>query len=97
MPLLNASWMVASHYKPGEVGKGEWGSLPHNPPWAVDAWGLGCLLQVGPYPEVCCRVVTRVRLLCRSVRATRISFSHRTPLLHRCSALTVQPGPAPHP
>jgi len=29
-----------------QVGKGEWSSLSQSPPWAVDAWGLGCLLQV---------------------------------------------------
>lgn len=28
-----------------QVGKGEWSSIPQGPPWAVDAWGLGCLLQ----------------------------------------------------
>ena len=28
-----------------QVGKGEWSAIPQGPPWAVDAWGLGCLLQ----------------------------------------------------
>lgn len=28
-----------------QVGKGEWTAIPQGPPWAVDAWGLGCLLQ----------------------------------------------------
>lgn len=94
LPIINASWMVGSQYKPGEVtfeperkpeadlhpgtrqawklfvisanfegcaepytaaqphpmvapqvGKGEWSSIPQSPPWAVDAWGLGCLLH----------------------------------------------------
>lgn len=45
MSLINAAWMVGSQYKPGEVGRGEWALIPQGPPWAVDAWGLGCLLQ----------------------------------------------------
>lgn len=44
-PLAAAAWLVASQYKPGEVGRGEWEAVRAAPPWAVDAWGLGCLMQ----------------------------------------------------
>lgn len=36
---------VGSQYKPGEVGKSEWAAIQQSPPWAVDAWGMGCLMQ----------------------------------------------------
>lgn len=44
-PLAAAAWLVASQYKPGEVARGEWEAVRASPPWAVDAWGLGCLMQ----------------------------------------------------
>ncbi|CAD7699921.1 unnamed protein product [Ostreobium quekettii] len=44
-PLHTNIWMVRNQYKPGELAKGEWEAVPQNPPWAVDAWGLGCLIQ----------------------------------------------------
>lgn len=28
-----------------QVGRSDWSLIPEGPPWAVDAWGLGCLLQ----------------------------------------------------
>jgi SCY1-like protein 1 len=37
--------MVAAQYKPGEVGKQDWETVRAAPEWAVDAWGLGCLIQ----------------------------------------------------
>jgi hypothetical protein len=37
--------MVGGQYKPGELGKSEWDTIRDAPPWAVDAWGLGCLMQ----------------------------------------------------
>lgn len=41
-----AGWaQVGSQYKPGEVGKSEWAAIQQSPPWAVDAWGMGCLMQ----------------------------------------------------
>ena len=43
-----ASWMVGNQYKPAELGKAEWETVRESPPWAVDAWGLGCLIQ-----EIC--------------------------------------------
>jgi SCY1-like protein 1 len=45
IPLSAASWMVAAQYKPGEVGKQDWETVRAAPEWAVDAWGLGCLIQ----------------------------------------------------
>ena len=30
---------------PTQVGKADWASVQQGPPWAVDAWGLGCLMQ----------------------------------------------------
>eukprot|EP00198_Chlamydomonas_reinhardtii_P004430 XP_001693766.1 protein kinase [Chlamydomonas reinhardtii] len=43
--LQNASWMVGNQYKPAELAKSEWSVIQQGPPWAVDAWGLGCLTQ----------------------------------------------------
>eukprot|EP00887_Chlorella_sp_A99_P002497 scaffold6.g2497.t1 len=45
VPLTAASWMVGAQYKPGEVARSEWQVVRESPPWAVDAWGLGCLMQ----------------------------------------------------
>ena len=45
VPLTAASWMVGAQYKPGEVAKSDWQSVRDGPSWAVDAWGLGCLIQ----------------------------------------------------
>ncbi len=36
---------VGAQYKPGEVAKSEWAAVQQSPPWAVDAWGVGCLMQ----------------------------------------------------
>ncbi|CAK0749386.1 hypothetical protein CVIRNUC_001906 [Coccomyxa viridis] len=44
-PLMAATWMVGAQYKPAEVGKADWQAVQQGPPWAVDAWGLGCLIQ----------------------------------------------------
>jgi hypothetical protein len=43
--LRQASWMVPQQYKPAELGRSEWGAVADGPPWAVDAWGLGCMMQ----------------------------------------------------
>lgn len=32
-------------YKPAELGKAEWEFIRKSPAWAVDAWGLGCLMK----------------------------------------------------
>jgi len=45
IPLAAVSWMVGAQYKPGEVAKADWVSVRDGPCWAVDAWGLGCLIQ----------------------------------------------------
>ena len=44
-PLLASSWLVAPQYKSGELGRSEWEVIADSPSWAVDAWGLGCLIQ----------------------------------------------------
>lgn len=28
-----------------QMGKSDWQAVQQAPPWAVDAWGLGCLMQ----------------------------------------------------
>ncbi|KAF6265414.1 armadillo-type protein [Scenedesmus sp. NREL 46B-D3] len=43
--LKQASWMVASQYKPAELAKCEWQAVQQGPSWAVDSWGLGCMMQ----------------------------------------------------
>lgn len=45
--LKHASWMVGSQYKPAEVARSDWEAVQQGPPWAVDSWGLGCMMQVG--------------------------------------------------
>lgn len=45
LPLMSASWMVGAQYKPLEIAKCEWSVIQQGPPWAVDSWGLGCLMQ----------------------------------------------------
>lgn len=45
IPLVYASYMVQAQYKPGEVAKSLWSEVRDGPSWAVDAWGLGCLMQ----------------------------------------------------
>ncbi len=44
-PLVASSWMVQPQYKSGEMGRGEWEVVADGPVWAVDSWGLGCLMQ----------------------------------------------------
>lgn len=46
LPLMSASWMVGTQYKPSEIAKSDWGAIQQGPPWAVDSWGVGCLMQV---------------------------------------------------
>lgn len=36
---------MGNQYKPAELAKSEWSVIQQGPPWAVDAWGLGCLTQ----------------------------------------------------
>ncbi len=44
--LQHASWMVPNQYKPSEVARMDWGAVREGPSWAVDTWGLGCMMQV---------------------------------------------------
>lgn len=44
-PLRDYAFLIGDQYKSAEVAKGEWSLIPQQPPWAVDAWGLGCLMQ----------------------------------------------------
>ncbi|GLC35616.1 hypothetical protein PLESTM_000343500 [Pleodorina starrii] len=43
--LQAGEWMVGNQYKPAELARSEWDVIRQGPPWAVDAWGLGCLTQ----------------------------------------------------
>jgi hypothetical protein len=52
--------MVASQYKPAELAKCEWEAVTQGPSWAVDSWGLGCMMQVGGL------------MICLSSRETRV-------------------------
>ncbi|RVW42436.1 putative inactive serine/threonine-protein kinase scy1 [Vitis vinifera] len=43
-PLLQYEWLVGSQYKPMELLKSDWAAIRKSPPWAIDSWGLGCLI-----------------------------------------------------
>ena len=43
--VCSAGRQVRAQYKAAEVMKGEWQLVRGSPVWAVDAWGLGCLMQ----------------------------------------------------
>ena len=43
--IVHSGFMVPDQYKPEEYRRGDWASVPEGPPWAIDAWGLGCLIQ----------------------------------------------------
>jgi SCY1-like protein 1 len=43
--LAAAPTMAARQYIPGELARGDWGAIAEGPSWAVDAWGLGCLIR----------------------------------------------------
>ena len=47
-PLSHATWMIGNQYKPSELGRSEWETIRQSPPYSVDSWGLGCLIQ-----EIC--------------------------------------------
>jgi hypothetical protein len=44
--------MVSGQYKPAELAKSEWEAVQQGPPWAVDSWGLGCMMQVGDWMRI---------------------------------------------
>ncbi|KAL6992620.1 hypothetical protein U1Q18_010732 [Sarracenia purpurea var. burkii] len=43
-PMLQYEWLVGSQYKPMELLKSDWATIRKSPPWAIDSWGLGCLI-----------------------------------------------------
>ncbi|PRQ41448.1 putative protein kinase SCY1-SCYL1 family [Rosa chinensis] len=43
-PMLQYAWLVGSQYKPVELLKSDWAAVRKSPPWAIDSWGLGCLI-----------------------------------------------------
>ncbi|KAL6616301.1 hypothetical protein ACP70R_038571 [Stipagrostis hirtigluma subsp. patula] len=43
-PMLQFEWLVGAQYKPLELTKSDWASIRKSPPWAIDSWGLGCLI-----------------------------------------------------
>ncbi|PKA51129.1 hypothetical protein AXF42_Ash010569 [Apostasia shenzhenica] len=42
--MLQYEWLVGSQYKPMELVKSDWAMIRKSPPWAIDSWGLGCLI-----------------------------------------------------
>jgi SCY1-like protein 1 len=44
-PLAAAAWALGAQYKCGELARGDWAGVRAGPVWAVDAWGLGCLMR----------------------------------------------------
>ncbi|CAK9133683.1 unnamed protein product [Ilex paraguariensis] len=38
-------WLVDSQYKSMELLKSDWATIRKSPPWAIDSWGLGCLIH----------------------------------------------------
>ena len=43
--IVHGAYMVPDQYKPDEYRRGDWQSVPEGPPWAIDSWGLGCLIR----------------------------------------------------
>nr|DAD38609.1 TPA_asm: hypothetical protein HUJ06_012931 [Nelumbo nucifera] len=41
---LQYEWLIGSQYKPMELSKSDWALIRKSPPWAIDSWGLGCLI-----------------------------------------------------
>ncbi|XP_061357386.1 uncharacterized protein LOC133301724 isoform X2 [Gastrolobium bilobum] len=42
--MLQYAWLVGSQYKPMELVKSDWDVIKKSPPWAIDSWGMGCLI-----------------------------------------------------
>ncbi|KAL9275075.1 putative inactive serine/threonine-protein kinase scy1, partial [Drosera capensis] len=42
--MLQYSWLVGAQYKPMELAKSDWASISNSPLWAIDSWGMGCLI-----------------------------------------------------
>ncbi|CAM6105787.1 unnamed protein product [Calypogeia fissa] len=43
-PMLQFDYLVAPQYKSQELAKSDWASIRKSSPWAIDSWGLGCLI-----------------------------------------------------
>ncbi|KAI3879287.1 hypothetical protein MKX03_024262 [Papaver bracteatum] len=43
-PVLQYEWLVRAQYKPMELTKSDWAAIRKSPPYAIDSWGLGCLI-----------------------------------------------------
>ncbi|XP_041023735.1 probable inactive serine/threonine-protein kinase scy1 [Juglans microcarpa x Juglans regia] len=44
VPMLPYAWLVGAQYKPTELLNSDWAAIKKSPPWAIDSWGLGCLI-----------------------------------------------------
>ncbi|KAI4302035.1 hypothetical protein L6164_035255 [Bauhinia variegata] len=42
--MLRYAWLVESQYKPMELVKSDLAMMKKSPPWAIDSWGMGCLI-----------------------------------------------------
>ncbi|XP_042450155.1 probable inactive serine/threonine-protein kinase scy1 isoform X1 [Zingiber officinale] len=42
--MLQYEWLVGSQYKSMELAKSDWTTIRKSPPWAIDSWGMGCLI-----------------------------------------------------
>ncbi|CAA7392940.1 unnamed protein product [Spirodela intermedia] len=42
--MLQFEWLIGTQYKPMELLKSDWQTIRKSPPWAIDSWGLGCLI-----------------------------------------------------
>ncbi|XP_014514566.1 N-terminal kinase-like protein [Vigna radiata var. radiata] len=42
--MLQYAWLVGAQYKPMELAKSDWAGIKKSPPWAIDSWGMGCLI-----------------------------------------------------
>ncbi|KAG6548110.1 hypothetical protein Mapa_010390 [Marchantia paleacea] len=43
-PMLQYEWLVSPEYKPQEPAKANWATIRRASPWAIESWGLGCLI-----------------------------------------------------
>lgn len=42
--MLQYAWLVGTQYKPMELVKSDWVAIRNSAPWAIDSWGMGCLI-----------------------------------------------------
>ncbi|KAK7269069.1 hypothetical protein RIF29_21785 [Crotalaria pallida] len=42
--MLQYAWLIGTQYKPMELAKSDWAAIKKSPPWAIDSWGMGCLI-----------------------------------------------------